>query len=311
MVRRSRPARETRMPRSFNAPTHAHKTITDQIVDQIEAGAPDFVMPWHVPQYLGRPANALTAKPYRGINVVALWADSLRHGYLSGVWATYRQWSDVGAQVRKGSHGAPIVFYKPASSRTAKPAPDDDGDTSSKRRLILRTSIVFNQDQVEGWSPPDDPSPSHIAPHQRADTVVRQTGVQVRHGGHVAAYDRTHDHILMPEPTAFQGTPTSTPTEAYYATLLHELVHWTGGQLRLDRRFGQFGDEAYAFEELIAELGAAFLCADLGVTNVPRADHAAYIASWLKALKHDGRALFRAAALADLAAMTLLNPRQT
>jgi len=299
------------MPSSFKAPTHAHTTITALIVAQIEAGAPDFVMPWHVPRSLGRPANALTAKSYRGINVVALWAEGLKHGYGSGVWATYRQWSEVGAQVRTGSHGTPIVFYKPAPSRTAGPASDDESDAPTKRRLILRTSIVFNQDQVEGWSPPDDPSPSCIAPHERADAVVHQTGARVIHGGHVAAYDRTHDRILMPEPTAFQGTPSSTPTEAYYATLLHELVHWTGGPLRLDRPFGQFGDEAYAFEELIAELGAAFLCADLGVTNVPRADHAAYIATWLKALKHDARALFRAAALADQAAMVILDPRQT
>lgn len=285
---------------SFGAPTSAHKTITSQIIALIEAGAPDFVMPWHVPRSIGRPANALTAKPYRGINVVALWAESLRRGYGSGVWATYRQWSEAGAQVRRGSHGTPIVFYKPATNRTEPSATDDDEPQTPSRRLVMQTSIVFNQGQVDGWACPE-PVPVSVDPHARADALVRSTEAKVVHGGHVAAYDRRQDQILMPPADAFRGTPTSTASEAYYATLLHELVHWTGAPSRLDRAFGQFGDETYAFEELIAELGAAFLCADLDVANVPRPDHAAYIAGWLKALQHDARALFRAAALADLA----------
>lgn len=285
---------------SFGAPTSAHKTITKQIVALIEAGAPDFVMPWHVPRSIGRPANALTAKPYRGINVVALWAEGLQQGYRSGVWATYRQWSEAGAQVRKGSHGTPIVFYRPAAKQTGTPATEDDDPQTPRQRLVMRTSIVFNQDQVEGWTCPE-PVTGGVDPHDRADALVRSMQATVIHWGHVAAYNRRQDHILMPPAEAFRGTPTSTASEAYYATLLHELIHWTGAPIRLDRPFGQFGDEAYAFEELVAELGAAFLCADLDVTNVPRPDHAAYIAGWLKALQDDARALFRAAALADLA----------
>lgn len=285
---------------SFTSSTSVHQTITRQIVDLIEAGAPDFVMPWHVPRSIGRPANALTARAYRGINVVALWAEGLRCAYRSGVWATYRQWAGAGAQVRAGSHGTPIVFYKPTTKQTATTTADEDEPQSKRRRLILRTSIVFNEDQVDGWRFPGAP-PCSIDPHVRADAHVRATQAKVLHGGNIAAYDRGRDQILMPPQEAFRGTQTSTASEAYYATLLHELVHWTGAPTRLDRTFGQFGDDAYAFEELVAELGSAFLCADLGVTNVPRPDHAAYIASWLKALHDDARSLFRAAALAEQA----------
>lgn len=286
--------------RSFKAPTGAHQAITETVVALIEAGAPKFTMPWHVPAALGRPKNALTAKPYRGINVVALWAEGLERGHSSGVWATYRQWSEAGGQVRRGSHGTPIVFYKPTKPRPDAHQDEDDTSPESRRRLVIRTSTVFNQDQVDGWAAPDPPT-APVDPVQAADDSVRATGAAIVHGGHVAAYDPTHDQILMPERRAFRGSPTSSVTEAYYATLLHELVHWTGAPHRLGRPFGRYGDSTYAFEELVAELGAAFLCADLGVTNTPRPDHAAYVATWLKTLRDDARVLFRAAALADLA----------
>lgn len=234
----------------------------------------------------------------RGINVVALWAEGLERGYSSGVWASYRQWSAVGAQVRRGSQGTAIVVYKPTKPHLDAP----DHDTSAKRRprLVICTSTVFNQDQVEGWSPPDPLAPP-VNPIKTAEAALRTTGASVIHGGSIAAYDRAEDQILMPDRDSFMGSPTSTTTESYYATMLHELIHWTGHGSRLDRPFGRFGDEAYAFEELFAELGAAFLCADLGVTNTPRPDHAAYVASWLKALRDDARTLFRAAVLADQA----------
>lgn len=136
------------------------------------------------------------------------------------------------------------------------------------------------------------------APGRTGDTYTR------------AYFDPGSDYIAIPDKARFVGSPTSTATECYYSTLLHELVHWTGAEHRLNRTFGErFGDAAYAAEELVAELGAAFLCADLGVTNDPRPDHAAYVASWLKILRSDSRAIFTAASLST-AAVTYLHEKQ-
>jgi antirestriction protein ArdC len=131
---------------------------------------------------------------------------------------------------------------------------------------------------------------------EQAEAFTAAAGADVRYGGDRAYYRRSDDHVQMPERERFTGSATSTPTETYYATLLHELTHWTGHESRLDRDLsGRFGNEAYAMEELVAELGAAFLCADLSITNTPRPDHAAYIANWLEVLKRDKRAIFTAA----------------
>jgi len=284
-----------------------HWSITQKIVAAIEAGADEFVMPWHTKSAgIGRPTNAGTARPYHGVNVVALWAEAILAGYASGYWATYRQWLDAGAQVRKGEHGALVVFYKPA-------AQDDQPDKAEDERVtrsVIRSSYVFNQEQVDGWSPPDRDL-SAVPVDERAEAYVAATGATVSMGGNKACYIPSRDLVLMPNRAAFRGSATSTPTESYYATLLHELVHWTGAEHRLNRTFGRFGDETYAREELVAELGSAFLCADLGLANEPRADHAAYVASWLSILNDDRKAIFRAAAAADVATAFLGSARAT
>ena len=283
--------------RTAHSATDLYRQITQKIIAAIEAGADDFVMPWHARSVaVGRPTNAGTARPYHGVNVVALWAEAVLAGYRSGYWATYRQWSEAGAQVRKGERGAVVVFYKPLGpDRVA-----DDDDEARPARRVLRSSYVFNHDQVDGWATPDSDRPP-LQIDTAFETFIGTTGARIEHGGDMACYVPARDLIRMPDRGAFRGSATSTPLEAYCATLLHELVHWSGAEHRLNRTFGRYGDPNYAMEELVAELGSAFLCADHAIANEPRADHAADIADWLKILGEDSRAIFRAAAAADLA----------
>ncbi len=267
-----------------------HRAITDKIVQAIEAGAGKFVMPWHnVGLGIGRPLNVATGSRYRGVNVVALWAGAILSAFETGYWATYRQWQEVGAQVRKGERGSVIVFYKNLE-------PDLLTGEDGERRFVARASHVFNADQVDGWRPPEPVFRSPVEVLEEVEAFVRATGADIGHKGSAAFYLERGDYIQMPERTLFHGTATSTSTESYYSTLLHELTHWTGAKHRLNRTFGErFGDEAYAVEELVAELGAAFLCADLGISNDPRPDHAAYVSQWVKLLKNQPRAMIMAA----------------
>lgn len=284
------------------AKVNAYEVVTAQIVEAIEAGALTFSMPWHRQGGAsGLPFNAATGSTYKGINILRLWVGESAQGFSTNAWASYKQWQAKGCQVRKGEKGTPIVFFKPLEVSREK-----DGETIKNTIPLIRLSTVFNADQVDGYvapstiEMPDDKTASLVA----VDAFVSSTGADVRHGGGAAYYRPSSDHIQMPPRELFTGTNTSSATEAYYSTLLHELTHWTGARHRLDRlEFkNSFGSEGYAFEELVAELGAAFLCQSLGVTATPREDHAAYIQSWLKVLKSDSRAVFRAAALAQKAA---------
>jgi antirestriction protein ArdC len=277
-----------------------HTRVTEEIIAAIAAGAPKFEMPWHRSgSPLGRPTNALSHMPYRGVNVLALWAAAQKKGYGAGVWATYRQWRKLEAQVRKGESGTVIVFFKEVE-RTGANEETDAG--SSDTVLIARTSWVFNADQVAGWNAPEPPFVSVAETINRAEELIEASGACIDFGHDHACYDKIVDVIEMPDRERFIATTTRNATEAFYAIQFHELTHWTGHPSRVNRDLsGRFGDDAYAMEELVAELGAAFLCADLGVTNVPRPDHAAYVASWLKVLRSDTRAIFTAAAKAHAA----------
>jgi len=280
-----------------------HRAVTDKIVAAIEAGAGEFVMPWHrMGPDTGRPTNAVTGNKYRGVNVVALWAEAALGGFASGYWASYLQWQELGAQVRKGEHGSTIVFYREIEDEyPLQLFAEEEG--SPAKRFVARAFSVFNAEQVDGWRPPGQPEASTpVEILGRVDRLVAGTQATIRHGGTLACYRPGLDRIDVPKRDLFVGSPTSTPTESYYATLLHELVHWTGAKHRLDRTFGsRFGDGAYAAEELVAEIGAAFLCADLNVSNEPRQDHAAYLSTWLEILKSDSRAIFTASRLASQA----------
>ena len=282
---------------------NAYEVITAQIVEAIEAGALTFAMPWNSKgRASGLPFNASTGNAYNGINILRLWVGESANGFSTNAWASYKQWQAKGCQVRKGEKGTPIVFFKPLEIERK----GADGDPEKATIPLIRLSTVFNADQVEGYASPaaSETEEDKTARLKAADLFVGNAGADIRHGGDAAFYRPSADYIQMPNRSQFVGTDTSTATESYYSTLLHELTHWTGNKRRLDRlEFkNSFGSEGYAFEELVAELGAAFLCQSLGVTVTPRQDHAAYIQSWLKVLKNDSRAIFKAAAQAQKAA---------
>jgi antirestriction protein ArdC len=240
-------------------------------------------------------------------DLLALWVASEIEGYNSGLWATYRQWRTLGAQVRKKQKGSVIVFCKKMSRDVVD---EQTGETETASALFARASYVFNVDQVDGWDVPKPvvQDPAEIIEH--AETFVRATGAHIEHGGDRAYYRPSTDHIQVPDRDCFTGTKTCTATEGYYSTLFHELTHWTSHKERLDRSFSdRFGKEAYAMEELVAELGSAFLCSELSITNSPRLDHASYIQNWLMVLKNDKRAIFTSASKANDAKNYLLGLR--
>lgn len=275
-----------------------HQHITDQIIAAIEGGVGEFQLPWHrASGAIFRPTNIASKKTYRGVNVLALWAASESKHYTSGIWGTYRQWAEIGAQVRKGEKSTYIVFYKELANTS------DDEDTT---RLIARATPVFSAEQVDGYAPEPVEAATPIDPIESADAFVAATGANIQHGGDRAYYRPSTDSIQLPNRHVFTGSATISPAESYYATLLHELTHWTSHPSRCGRELSKrFGDDAYAMEELIAELGAAFLCNGLGITAELRADHAQYLAGWLKVLKNDKRAIFTAASKASAAAQFL------
>lgn len=268
--------------------------VTDQIIKAIEDGTESYRMPWKTTGGLiASPINAVSKRPYRGINVLILWATADEKGYTSGTWATYKQWQELGAQVRKGEKSANVVFWKffDVEEKGEKEAGSDKG---SKRVPMARDYWVFNADQVEGYQKPEEIPATEGERISQADEFFRRLEIDLRPGGNRAYYSPSMDSVHMPAFEAFKE-PLS-----YYSVLSHETTHWTGAEKRLNRDMkGRFGTEGYAMEELVAELGAAFLCSELGLPTDPRKDHAPYIASWLQVLKNDKRAIFTAAAKAQ------------
>jgi antirestriction protein ArdC len=265
--------------------------LTAKIIRAMSENKGKYEMPWHSPDVpRSVPVNAVSNEPYRGVNILALWADSMAKSYASPLWASYKQWQSLGAQVKYGQNGTMIIFYKRVEPTGG------ELDLELFPRYVGRAYWVFNASQCEHFTPPDQPARSQVEINDDVEEFVRATDARIEHGPPPACYRRDFDLVCMPQPGWFMGSSTRNPTQAYYAVLLHELTHWTGAKHRLDREFGQrFGDKAYAFEELVAELGAAFMCAAFSVTNEPRPDHAKYVASWLEVLNRDSRAIFTAA----------------
>jgi antirestriction protein ArdC len=278
-----------------------YQLVTDRLVSMLESGAAPWRKPWAEgvgPAALGRPLR-VGGQPYKGINTVNLWIAAQLRGYTSPYWMTFKAAQAYGAHVKKGERAEAAFF---AGSATKTKIDENTGEESEDRFSFLKSYAVFNAGQIEDLpdhfyvtakpAPPIDAGKRHA----EADRFVDASGATLRHGGDRAYFSPSTDHIQMPLFDAFSAP------EGYYSTLLHELTHWTSAPKRCDRVLGKrFGDNAYAVEELIAELGAAFLCADLGVTSQPREDHASYLASWIKVLKEDNRAIFRAAAHAERA----------
>ena len=274
--------------------------ITDQIISALETGVKPWTQPWNAAHAAGHVSKPLrhNGKPYAGINILTLWATSMERHFAAPIWMTFKQARELGGHVRKGEKGS-LVVYADTMVKTEESA---NGQDEERFIPFLKAYSVFNVDQIEDL--PDhfyalannEPNPDErIA---SAEDFFAQAGADIRHGGDSAFYTPSLDFIQMPPFEAFRDA------QGYYATLAHESTHWTRHKSRLDRDLGRkrMGDEGYAREELVAELGAAFLCADLGLALEDRADHAAYIGSWLKVLKNDKRAIFSAAAHAQNAA---------
>jgi antirestriction protein ArdC len=272
--------------------------VTDAIVNAIENGAGTYRMPWVVRQDKGfSPISISTVKPYRGINTVVLWAQAQTKGYASALWGTYQQWQALGGQVRKGEHGSPVVYW---GTYDPKQTADEDGDERNTRHLFCKGYTVFNLDQVDGVKLPKrfEPNLSRNERIERAESFFANIGVEIRDGGNRAFYRPD-----VPSAVWMPGFDQFLEPSQYYSVLAHETTHWTSHESRCDRQLGKrFGDQAYAMEELIAELGSAYTMAGLELELTPRADHAAYIESWLKVLKSDKRAIFTAASQAQKAA---------
>jgi len=273
-----------------------YSRVTSEIIAAMKAGAGHRRMPWHHDgSSTARPVNLASFKRYRGINVLALWIAAVNRGFADGLWGTYRQWQAAGAQVRKGEQSTTVVLWKELKATPASEEGADDGE--DRPRLFARAFAVFNRAQVDGYTP--DPTPV-LADAERAlhaDRFFRALQIPVQEGPYDAHYRIAEDRIYMPLIGAFEDAV------AYAGTLFHESAHATGAKHRLDRNFDQrFGPRARAMEEVVAELTASYILADLEIAHRPRLDHAAYIGSWLELLKDDPRAIFTAASMAQQAA---------
>jgi antirestriction protein ArdC len=278
-----------------------YRTITEQIVEQLEQGVRPWQKPWSAGHLDGRVSLPLrhNGAPYRGVNVLSLWMQGMAKGYAAPRWMTFKQAIDLGGCVRKGEKGSLTVY---ASSITRQQTDRVTGDEIAAEIHFLKGYTVFNVEQIDGlpetYYDRSAPRSENVPRIARADAFFAATGAAIVHGGNQACYVKSTDIIRMPAIECFRDG------ESYYATLAHECTHWTLHPSRLDRSFDRkrFGDEGYAMQELVAELGAAFLCADLELTPELRDDHASYLAHWLKVLKNDARAIFTAASHAQRAA---------
>jgi len=280
--------------------TDIYTRVTDRIIAELEHGVRPWLKPWSAGNTEGRITRPLrhNGQPYQGINVLLLWGEAMAKGYASGQWMTFKQAQEIGGHVRKGEHGSLVVY----ADRFRKTDTDDTGTEVVQDIPFMKAYTVFNVEQIEDlptrYYLRDEPAGEPLELIQSAEYFFTATGAVFRHGGNQAYYAPGPDVIQLPPAESFKDA------ESYAATKAHELIHWTKHESRTDRDFKarRFGDSGYAREELVAELGAAFLCADLGVSLEPREDHASYLDHWLKVLREDKRAIFSAAAHAQRAA---------
>ena len=271
------------------------KTITDSIISQLEKGVAPWVKPWSTKPDASAPNNPSTGTFYRGINFIwlSLIQSSGEFG-TSSKWMTYKQAQKVGAQVRKGAKGVSVVFYKPLAVQDVADA------TKTKLIPMIKSYTVFNTDFIDGL-PLDDgidtlEQKTEFQSLEECEKFIQGTQAIIKHGGDKAFYAPSVDFIQLPNKTDFRSN------SDYYATALHELAHWTGHTSRVNRDFSKskkWGDSSYAFEELVAELSAAMMCAHLKIDG--QLQHASYIDSWLKVLKQDSKAILKASAEAQKA----------
>lgn len=274
-----------------------YQEVTDKIIAAIESGTAPWQKPWTELAELGLPMNGASERHYRGINTMLLFMTSQEHGYTDNRWFTYKQASELGAQVRKAEKSTPVFFFKmlQASERdgdSAKASPQNgtpSKDDKPRQIPFLTEYRVFNAAQIDGLTPQEKPV-RHWTPIEAVNEVVARLNPDIRFGGNRAFYapGPGRDFIQMPHEGAF-------PSAADFSgTLLHEISHWAGGPTRLNRQFGVWGTDDYAREEIRVELASAMVSAELGVPTTTE-NHAAYIGSWVKRLKEDKFEIFRAA----------------
>ena len=267
-----------------------YQSVTDSIISELERGAIPWVKPWRADSTADR--NVINNKPYQGINRLILGMASMIKNYDAPIWGSFQQFQQLGYNIKKGEKGTQIVFYKPVSTQKELPS----GEVENNSYSVLKAYWIFNIAQTD--APITKIAPENIKPFNtisECENTISKSGAIIQHGGDGAFFVPSLDKINLPNKTAFNSE------SDYYATAFHELVHWSGAKHRLDRDLsGKYGNPSYAFEELIAEIGAAYLCADHRLQGELR--HAGYIQSWLKALRDDNKAIFKAAAYAQKAA---------
>ncbi|NGM49326.1 DUF1738 domain-containing protein [Caulobacter sp. 602-2] len=290
------------VPRSSAPEVNLYEEVTARIIRELEAGRLPWVQPWgRAPGApLSLPRNGVTGRRYSGVNILLLWGAVIENGYPSQGWLTFKQALAAGGCVRRGERGTTVFYADRFTPKAEQERAARDGDEPGKVAFLKRFT-VFNLAQCEGLSGVDaEPAPlpeRQLVPH--AEALITATGADFRIGGSRAYYSPVLDYVQVPPQPAF-GDQIN-----YYRTCFHELSHWTGHATRLDRdQSGVRGGKAYAREELVAEMGGAFVCASLGV--VPTVRHADYLGSWLEVLREDNRAIFRAASQASKAADYLL-----
>jgi antirestriction protein ArdC len=268
------------------------QVITDKIISLLERGAKEGQARWSGSAKGGLPINGKTGDAYRGVNVLLLWAEAADRGYGSNVWMTYKQAEGLGGQVRKGEKAVMCAYFERVTSKRSSTETTDD-ETGGNSYFMCKPFWVFNVQQIDGLPAGLSDSGATLGsfePIAQAEHMLVTSGATIRHGFDGAFYSSSKDEICLPNRERF------TSPENYYATVSHELIHWTGHSERNARTFGKrFGDDAYAFEELVAELGAAYLVCHLGFVDATIENHTSYLDTWLEVLRRDKCAIFTAA----------------
>ena len=277
--------------------------ITNRLIELIEAGVQKTGSLW-IGQNLSTPKNFITKKRYKGINTLSLWVEAKEKGFKSNFWLTYKQAESLGGKVRKGEKAVTCVYYKVVDKTKKSEINGEDVDSTF---FLMSPFWLFNLDQIDGIEVPEQAvAVSEFTPIEAAEKLIQSTGAVINFNGNSAFYRPSTDEITLPKKEDF------TSENNFYATALHELGHWTGHESRLKRDFtGTFGTESYAFEELVAELSAAMTMAELGLNEATMEHHADYLQSWLKVLKNDKTALFKASSLAQKATDCILQFGET
>lgn len=279
--------------------------ITNQFVNALHSGAPPWIRPWNSPKAINiLPSNAITGRRYSGVNITILWSAAATRGYTNDRWLTYAQAQQVGATVEKGEQATTVVFYRTLQvmekDEDGTPELDEKGQPKFRTVKLMKGIPLFNIEQCASVprrilaQESQTPEKPEWQINQEVEDFVKKTGAMIRHDGVTALYIPKEDYILMPPKTAFESNA------GYYSTILHELAHWTGNKSRLARegivKNCIHCSEKYGYEELIAEIGSAYLCALFGIHGEMR--HEGYVISWIRMMENDPNVIFKASAQA-------------